>query len=251
MASGDLNGIYCAAEFLRPKAVVLFQPSDPCYDDQPDKTLVRLAALIGEFERRDLASDTGFFWRGRRIPVDFGNWTQIITSYGPRARPYVRVLLKFPEFRNCDNSGYLRQLGLVGGREAMEHFIHCLTATQQGDALRHARLGVDRWVGRVFSDDSERLAWWQAHKQESEEKWLRDSLPIVAAQCDVGKELADAILKTIVPDCPIKPAYLSSGLREKPAKPEAGASWQQWLRENQARLRYDNNTGSFRLAQRP
>jgi hypothetical protein len=252
LATDDIRAIHGAAEFLRPPDLhFFFTPPQPDYDDQPDKTVARLAAVIGEFQRRESQRPgTGYYWRGQKVDPGLVNWTSYITSHGPRARPYVDLILRFPECRDCENWGYVEQLAGVGGKQAMQHFVQCLTATRTPMSLHFSRVGIDRWAGRCFSDDAQRLAWWQANKDKSEEQWLRDSLPILAAQFDAGTNvLCAGILPAVLPECPCewKPSPPAPGAR-KTNGADHGPSCVEWLKRNQARLVFDADAMVFRLA---
>lgn len=247
----DICGIYFAAEFLRAPVYKLdFRLQQPFYDDQPDKTVARLASVIGEFQRREFQRRRGtYYWRGQEVPKGLGNWTQYITSYGPRARPYVEMTLKIPECRADENWGYVQQLMEVGGDRAMQHFIQCITTSKNGETLRCARLGIDRFAGRCFADDSQRLAWWRSNERRNEEQWLRDSLPILAAQCDEGTVWAPCILSGVLPECPCVRRVLPVPTHElrKTTDSEHKPLSTDWLKQHAGRLVFDAAAATFRL----
>jgi hypothetical protein len=239
LASDDLAGIYCVATFLRPYRGRLRTMQPTGRDDRPEKTLARLAELVGEFKK----TTRGYVWKTVNVPC--GNWMHLIAGYGPMARPYARVLIRLHEESGLDDWGGFEKLRRVGGQEIMVYLFQCLPRVSK-DPLWHCRCNIDRWAGRWFANDKGRLEWWKANKHKSQEDWLREGLPIVAAQADAGELHAHWIIESMLPGLP--PPYRT--------RPSAGlvigesiklASRVSWLVENKARLEYDPQLGGFRL----
>jgi hypothetical protein len=46
------------------------------------------------------------------------------------------------------------------------------------------RCGIDRWAGRVFEADADRIAWWESNKTMTSEQQLRPNLALLVKQAD-------------------------------------------------------------------
>ena len=83
----------------------------------------------------------------------------------------------------------------------------------RGDDPRHAwlssqrevRIGIDRWAGRLFDTDEERLAWWDANRSKPPEEWLRANLDTLLDQVDRNVLWARWIAQEVLPDLPADP----------------------------------------------
>jgi hypothetical protein len=133
----------------------------------------------------------------------------------------------------------------IGGEELVAYMVRCLPrlaampdgVAPQGHAACHR--AIQRWAGRAMASDEEIAKWWEANKGKTQEQWLREGLPVAAAQADAGSRNAREIIYYMLPDLPRE--YFAPG---SPAKPGAFA---EWLKTHQALLAYDENLGGFRL----
>ena len=239
LAGDDYEQVYCAATFLRPSAG---------RDDNPDATLARLAEIVGRMKKRR----GGYELEGKPVPVHYGNWTQMIADYGPRARSCAATLLRIQKEQGMNYWFGYAQLRKVGGVEIMSHLFEALpkSSAQKAwpDSQRKIRFGIDRWAGRVFDSDAERLAWWKANKEKSPEEWLSANLYTLNEQVASGKLWAWSIAIEVLPDMPGRPTWGRinkwDDSKEMPGEPFHA----EWLGEHRKELRYDANTGCFRLA---
>src|SRR6185312_4344058 len=70
-------------------------------------------------------------------------------------------------------------------------------------AQRACRYGIDRWAGRCFDTDEQRLTWWKANRNKTPEQWLRDSLPIAVARAvPESKGFDNYLFHELLPDAP-------------------------------------------------
>jgi hypothetical protein len=190
------------------------------------------------------------------------------------------MLIRLQEEFGLENESGFSDLGRIGGEEVMAYLVQCWPRidaklaelgvrrdTKQsfrGDDPRLNYLGrdrecsrgIDRWAGRLFADNKERLAWWQANKDKAAEQWLRDSLPISAARADGGDRSAQYLVRQIVPDLPYgKDEFEALSFRPSLPPPPAdlieGPFRVRWLKDHQSTLRYNTAIGGFRRADLP
>jgi hypothetical protein len=275
LASDDLPAVYCAATFLGYR----LQGGVPVTrDDEPRRTLARLADIAGQAKREGRE----YIYKGQTIPVTIYNWVELIAAYGPLARPHAKTLIRLQEDFGLENSSGFYFLGQVGGEEIMAYLVQCLPKidakltelavkrdTKQAFRSDDPRLNylssdrdcgraIDRWAGQVFADHAMRLKWWQANKDKSAEQWLRDSLPITAARADKGEFQAQYFLRQLVPDFPYGKDEAQILRRPPVAIPPPataplieGPFRVQWLKDHQSELRYDPVIGGFRWTSPP
>ncbi len=246
LASDNLPGIYCVANFLRTPSLGGGVAAATDRDDQPDATLARLTELVADFR----LGGGEYTWKGQPVPVHIANWTKLLVVYGPRARAHAKLLIRLHEESGLDNWDGFAQLRQVGGAEIMAYYFQCLPKVQT-HSLREVQFGIDRWAGRRFESDAERLRWWEANSAKSQEDWLREGLPLVAAQADARNTWSHWIVEQMLPDLPpphfSKPSPVSAGAEEPAEKQAKPVSRVAWLNENQTQLRYDEKLGGFRL----
>jgi len=93
--------------------------------------------------------------------------------------------------------------------------------------------GIDRWAGRSFGSDAERIAWWEANKAKTGEQQLRPNLELLVKQADGdARGGASFIAREILPELP---------------EQGVGGFRQAWFEQHRAALVYDENAGVFRL----
>ena len=259
----DPDAAYCAAVFLW----------NPVHDDDPQATIKRVAEIVDEL-RPGATPDTTSY-RGRRSAVHIRNWTHLLASFGPRAEPYARTLIRIKKERSLNEWGGYEELGKVGGVEIMDYLIevlprigaavaelrvHPTTSIGRGsddphlwwrESLRCVQGAIDRWAGRTFADDGERITWWKANRDRAREAWLTENLEALVEQADAGVSRAAWLAGEILPDLP-KP--LSDHDHDAVPDPNtarienrSGPFRAEWLRENRAKLKYDPQAGVFRL----
>jgi hypothetical protein len=261
LAGSSLDDIYCAATFLRPQAG---------RDNDPDATLARLMEFVGKAKENPASGE--YEIDGAPAPVSFLNWVHMVTEYGPRARPYASTLLRLQKERPLNDwSGY-SVLRKIGGPEIVAHFVSVLPKVgAEADKIlgspeaakgfssddprlwwvssaREVRFGIDRWAGRIFETDAERLAWWEANKERSPREWLEANLETLAGQLDRNVKWARWTAYEVLPDLPgndqrtphRRVIFLPGTSPPVPFAVE-------WLRKNRDSLRYDENAGCFRL----
>jgi hypothetical protein len=239
LTSEDLEQVYGAAAFLQSAAD---------HDTTPDATLARLADIVGKMKQGWKKGRYEF--AGKPVPVLFGNWVAMISNYGPRARPYAATLLRIQKEQGRNNwSGYA-SLRKVGGPEVMTFLFEVLPGLRSGDAQREVRLGIDRWAGRVFDSDADRLAWWKANKSRPPQEWLAANLDVVAGQADTGVLWAGWIAREVLPDLPVGVSENIGSvmaMRDVGMRRVEGPFRVQWLHAHRHELRYDEDAGCFRL----
>jgi hypothetical protein len=248
---GGGDPAWCAAVFL----------CNPAHDDDPEATVKRLGVIVNGLS----ASYNGTWY-----------WTRVLARLGPRARPYAKSLIRIQRERSLNKwSGY-EELGSIGGVEIMDYLIEVLPrigaevaklradpATPKGfgsDDPRgwwfaswyNVQWAIDRWAGRTFGDDAERIAWWKENKDRPPEAWLTDNLETLVEQADAGFGRAAGVAASVLPDLPKALSNLDEdAVQELDAaaiEKLKGPFRAEWLRENRAKLKYDPQAGVFRLA---
>lgn len=263
LASEDLEQVYCAAAFLRPAAG---------RDNTPDATLARLAEIVGKMKKG--RKQYSYEFAGKPVPVSFANWVNMVSNYGPRARPYAATLLRIQKEQDRNYwSGYA-ELRKVGGPEVMSFLFDVLPkisakaarissgSDARGgfssddprgwwlDSQREVRYGIDRWAGRVFDSDADRLAWWEANKGKPPQEWLAANLDVVAEQVDKGVLWAEWIAREVLPDLPVGASENIGSVmasQDVGMKRVEGPFRVKWLHEHRPELRYDEDAGCYRL----
>lgn len=282
LASDDLALVYCAATFLQGGGA---QPRD----DDPTATMNRVAAILkqAKFERLEPTEYGGFpvfSFAGQPFPPTTANWTRLLANYGPAARPHAPTLVRIAR-HSRPNMGAMDDLIRVGGEEATAYLTSVVPAIEaelqrQGldrpafrdplaeeDQLpkarsarewlradRVARFGVDRWLGRTFDTNAERLAAWEASRARRPEQTLRANVADAARAADGGDVVAAAIVHAALPDAPRPknvwgPTHVYGGKWSPPptaALPD-GATRAAWLKEHGDRLVYDPLAHALRL----
>lgn len=237
LASENLEQVYCAAEFLRPAAG---------HDEAPGATLARLAEIVGKTKKG--WGKYNYKFAGRPLGAPLGNWVELVADYGPRARPYVAVLLRIQKEQGrsdwtCAN------LRKVGGPEVMAFLFEALP--RQRGVIGEVQVGIARWAGRRFDSDADCLAWWEANKHKMPQEWLAANLDVLVEQADRNPPGVGWLAREVLPDLPVgasedrgfalpSPDVGTSGVKE-PFRVK-------WLQEHRRELRYDENAGCFRLA---
>ena len=118
-------------------------------------------------------------------------------------------------------------------------------------AYRACRWGVERWAGRTFANDQEVVGWWSHAKGEDQREWLEENLNRTIAEADKGSAKAQHIIRRVLPDLPhaeddepFDPPWQHG--REASYRENHPAPYRaQWLRENRARLQYDDRQSCF------
>jgi hypothetical protein len=248
LAGKDIRQIYCAAAFLC---------TSPANDDDPGATLAVLMPVIDKLKRAPNGEPYEYDYEGVRAPMPIGNFVQLAANSGPRARPYSSTFIRYQrEVGDLEWEGYV-PLRAVGGTEILAHLFALLpsigaeaekleadpqrpTRFDPGDprmkplmARRAIQDAIDRWAGRLFESDAERVAWWEANKTQTGEQLLRPNLALLMKQADEGATRQVPFLARQV-------------LPELPEQGE-GHFRQAWLEKHRAALVYDENAGVFRL----
>jgi len=245
LAANDLSRIYCVAVFLRPYRDPWYRLHETGRDDRPNETLARLGEIVGQFKK----AGSSYRWRSQDIPQASGNWICLLADYGPMARPYAETLIRLQEESGLDDWGGIERLRLVGGEKIMAFFFRCLPSVKN-DSVTRCRGGIDRWAGRVFTDDAARLKWWEANHEKSQEAWLAEGLSVAAAQADAGYHEARQILAEIVPAI-WQAGPSDDGLEAVLPKDRWPPSCSDWVKTHKTDLLYDEQLGGFRLRKIP
>jgi hypothetical protein len=264
IAGDDPDAIYCAAVFL----------GQGKRDDDSAATLKRLADVIDAMKPG--AEKYSFTYLGKSVSAPAGNWALLLSRYGPAARPYAKTLIRLQQ-ANGDNSwSDYANLRKVGGLEILAHLFEMLprineeVAKIQADpktpkgfsssdprlgwisSQREVQLAIDRWAGRLFKSDVERIAWWQKNKDRPPEAWLAENLETLVKQADAGETWGDWLAAELLPDLPKSERFrgtvpLEEEPEEQPVEVPSGPFREKWLREHKARLAYDSAAGVFHL----
>jgi hypothetical protein len=261
LTSEDLEQVYGAAAFLQSAAD---------HDTTPDATLARLADIVGKMKRGGKKGRYEF--AGKPVPESIHNWLAMISNYGPRARPYAATLLRIQKEQGWNNWAGYAPLRKVGGPEVVSYLFAVLPEISakadkisggaearagfrnddpQGwwlSSQREVRFGIDRWAGRVFDSDVDRLAWWEANKSRPPQEWLAANLEVVVAQADTGVLWAGWIVREVLPDLPMGVSDPGGNWWDPGIRRVEGPFRVKWLHEHRDALRYDANAGCFRLA---
>jgi hypothetical protein len=107
------------------------------------------------------------------------------------------------------------------------------------------RCGIDRWAGRVFEADADRIAWWESNKTMTSEQQLRPNLALLVKQADEDTASARSAAQWWPPD-DFAVSLAREILPEAPVE-GAGPFRQAWLEAHRTALVYDENAGVFRL----
>jgi hypothetical protein len=259
LATDDAATIFCAASFLRsspwPDEFSLVRHRFLAErDDDPDATLASLAKVLRTVK---IVSDkTVYEHDSAREPVPISNFITLVARFGPRARPYAREIIHCHELLWHGVFDWA-WLGMVGGTELMQYFFDewprieaeskQLAADSNEEnayvnanrilwlcgAREYIRGGIDRWAGRTFDSDADRIAWWQENKAKPPEEWLSSNLSLLMKQANESEgALALGIAWRILPDLP---------------ENIDAASRSAWFEKHRAELVYDKMSGAFRL----
>jgi hypothetical protein len=259
LATDDAAKIFCAASFLRsspwPDEFSLVRNRFAAErDDDPDATLASLARVLRTVK---VVGDKPVYEHdSAREPVPISNFIVLVARFGPRARPYARELIRSHELLWIGVSDW-PWLRVVGGTELMQYFFDELprieaeskklaadsneeNAYVNGNRISwmytaeiHIRAGIDRWAGRAFDSDADRIAWWQENKAKPPEEWLRSNLSLLMKQANESEgALALGIAWRVLPDLPENIDATSRAA---------------WFERHRAELVYDRMSGAFRL----
>ncbi len=238
LQSSDPRQVYLGAKFLSQWQ---YEPTSwrrYWRDAKPGSTLTRVVEIMKEVK----VQGNAYVWRGKRLPGHCGHWIYLITCHGPRARTYSDLLIRLETGYGPDRICTLTLS--VGGERLMAYYIQNLPKLRTRNALQSCRYAIDRWAGRLFDSDDERVQWWKKNRHKTQEQWLRDSLPVLAEQAgrpgNPGIE-ASSLAKRILPDLPMKQNIAAGDWN-----PRADNSVE-WLKEHKSRLKYDEQKGAFRL----
>lgn len=259
-------------------------------DDAPDQTAARLGEILAQAQRtpEDANNKSSAFheysWGGRPLPVSVVNWAQLLATYGSHARPFAPALMRLQEQEGIDGLHFFNALSNIGGPEVVAYFVTWLPRLENqlqklgiaGNRYRYAalklkelppgqpqqtalfadrtcRYTIDRWAGRVFTGNTERLAWWQTARDQKPQDWLRAHMRDTAAKADAGDEIAQSIVRAALPDLPQdeaevfwRPAMEVLSLSRTPA-PAPKPFRVQWLNQHWEQLRYDAASHTFLL----
>ncbi len=237
---------------------IAFLAPGPCAtwrDDHPEETMRAIAAIMVRSDHtvaRELAHRLD-------LPGE-------LATYGPAARPYVKYMID--EAKQRPDCGVGR-LAHVGGERAMAFIMQTLPQLCQRvkgfgveldvdemqmcdmeargavAAYRGCRWGIERWAGRTFATDQDIADWWAKAKAQSQRQWLEENLERTCREADAGDAKAQYIIRHVLPDLPHAdddkpfdpPWRLSEGKPYREKQP--GPYRVQWLKDNRARLEYD------------
>jgi hypothetical protein len=258
----DLEAAYCAVVFFHAEGGQGRFPRD----DDPGRTLRRIGQILRDAQES----------RGTNLPLGLGNWTMRLQWYGPLAVAHVQTLLRLHARDDKAHWGLEACLADVGGEEAVAHVPSRLPALDRRlaeagldarvdwDEVQHktlrqvalanhvCRWTLHRWSGRTFADTAEARRWWEANRHRGQEQWLSEGLHTTAARADAGDPQSQYLLRRMLPDLPPSdgepvwcpaPTRFHSSRRVKPEQPFRV----KWLKENRPNLRYDADSGAFRL----
>ncbi|NOT28848.1 MAG: hypothetical protein HOP15_00195 [Planctomycetes bacterium] len=248
LATEHIDRIYCAATFLR---------AAPERDDDPDATLARLMHVIERMKRAPQGGPYDYQYEGVLASLPIGNYFHLAAGFGPRARPYSGTLIRLQREMGETAWGAYEQLRRMGGNEILAHFIERLprvdaeVAKIDADPARpeafksddprlawlqtqwQIRCGIDRWAGRLFDGDADRIAWWESNKTMTSEQQLRPNLALLMKQADEDTaSFAVSLAREVLPEAPVE---------------GAGPFRQAWLEAHRTALVYDENAGVFRV----
>jgi hypothetical protein len=247
LAGDDPDAVYLAAEYLR--------------NFGGDRAAVanRLAAVLPEIKR----GPKPFTWVYREKPssMPVANWSQLLSQFGRLARPHAKTLIRVQKDHGENAWSFYAQLREVGGEEIIAYLFSVLPRVSAEvakikadpktpkafrsddprgwwfDSLREIQLACDRWAGRRFDTDVDRVAWWEVNRGHPRAEWLGENLGTVVIQADAGDPWASWVAKEVLPDMP----------RSAPL----GETWKgyrsRWVMRNRTRLHYDPEVEAFRL----
>jgi hypothetical protein len=269
LESEDPNAAYCAASFLAgstPRGLESISN-----DDDPGRTMPRLARFISESRHLPGNDPYAYEYRNKPTHVSIADWLALLARYGPRARPHAAVVIRVQKDNKLTDWWTIEQMSRIGGADIMARCVEILPAiSEQADKILNdpaqpkgydshdPRLGwieaqlqcrccIDRWAGRTFDSDEQRLTWWDANRQKSPQQWLEDSLTIAAQRADAhaGEELLHDgwLFWQLLPDAPFAAQDFPADSR-----PTGNShDHEKWLDAHRAELRYDPDAGNFRI----
>ncbi len=247
------------------RSAIAFLPNEwysKGHDDRPEQTMQAIAKIMARSDQTVVKELQGW-----------ASLPSVLASYGPAARPYLNNMIdqgKLPPTCNI-----LWDLDRVGGEKAVAFMVQALPQLRQKvrefgveldvdedhmsdmqvrDAVltyRVCRWGIERWAGRTFRNDQEVVDWWANAKGQGQREWLEENLDRTSTEADAGSAKAQYIIRLVLPDLPHAddddpfdpPWQRRAGMsyREK----RLGPYRMQWLRENRARLEYDERQSFF------
>jgi hypothetical protein len=244
---------------------------DDPHDDAPDVTLARVAQIAEKIRFEGGTAKYG----DKVLPYD---WASDLLFYGPKARRYLPTIIRLIDHMADEGLwSDLSQLPTVGGPEVMDYLLKRLpelearmraAGLKPGDTevdrfrdknrwetqtnVRACYFGIEQCAGRTFADASEAAAWWAANRDKTPEQWLRESLRTTADRADAGDEESRYLFAGLAPDSAELTGYPNwapptVGIGPRPTAPPAPIR-RPWLAAYDTRLRYDPDTGTFRVS---
>ncbi len=237
------DAIYTGIEFLRS------------HGGKREVLVAATAKVVGELKPGAKPDD--WTYQGQRSSVNRATWVRLLTRFGSAARSHSTLLIRIQKDQGANAWWCFAWMREVAGTEIIDHFIDVLPGIskevaaikadpetpksfdssdprlQWYSSLREVQLAIDRWAGRRFDSDEDRVKWWKANRQRKREDWLADNLDIAVKQADASEPWAIWVARELFPDI--------ANDRPKP-------NFTKWLAENRARLKYDVESESFRLA---
>lgn len=264
--SEDSEAIETAIRFLAPYTrETQARLKSSGRDDQPQATLARMAEIMKDSRK----AVNGYEWKGKSVRHP-ATWLRLMGAYGPVAQSQSKTIIAYLEqsFAEAEKKAELAaRAGIamnqppqeydpalanafniienIGGEELVAYMVRCLPRlaaipdgfSPQGHAA--CQRAISRWAGRMFATDDEIAKWWETSKDKTQQQWLREGLPVAAAQADGGSHDAIQILYYMLPDLP-REYFYPQELAKRP-------SFAGWVKANAASLGYDENLGGFRL----
>jgi hypothetical protein len=203
--------------------------------------------------------------------VTVASFAKLLSQFGKLARPHAHILIRIQKEYPTNTSWYYALLRDVGGDEVIAHLFEVLPRVSAEvakikadpnvprgflsddargwwfDCLREIQLACDRWAGRRFDTDAERLTWWQENRRRSRSDWLAENLEIVVKQADSGEPWARWVANEVLPDLP-KPPSDPHRIGDRTMDPSLEPDFRtKWLVANRPRLKYDPISETFRL----
>lgn len=200
-------------------------------------------------------------YRNHTTDMPIGGWVRLLARLGPLARPHSALLIRIQKDQGDNAWGYYAWLREVSGDAIMDHLIEVLPRisvevaalkadpkTPKGfanndprgwwyDSLREVQLAIDRWAGRQFPTDADRVTWWKANRGGSREQWLTKNLDVLVKQADANEHWAVWVAREVLPDAPHWIPDQATGTK----------TYTGWLAEHRSKLKYDPATEAFRL----
>jgi hypothetical protein len=253
LAGDDPDAAYNAAEFLAARG------------GDPAVLVPRVAEFVAELRPgadRHMWTYRMWTYRGRPSTMSQGNWMHLLAAHGRSARPHAGLLVRYQKEAGENAWGYYALLRRFSGDEVTAHLFEALPRasaevaklkadpkTPKGfsnsdprgwwfDSLREIRDGCDRWAGRRFDTDADRLAWWAANRGRPREAWLAENFDALMAQADAGDLWAQSVAYDTFPDL---------GRPDFRPPPEPPHFYTRWLARHRPDLQYDPRAEAFRL----